>query len=48
MSDIFHLNSVSELHQLFGLEKPLHPLITIIREWPETDIDFSNMISRFT
>ena len=43
MNGIFHLNSVAELHQLFGLEKPLHPLVTIIRKWPETDVDFSNL-----
>lgn len=42
MSDIFHLKSVAELHHLFGLEKPLHPLITIVKEWPEIDFDFEN------
>jgi AraC-like DNA-binding protein len=42
MSDFFHLKSIAELHRLFGLEKPLHPLITIIKEWPEIDFDFGN------
>lgn len=42
MSDFFHLKSVSELHHLFGMEKPLHPLITIIKGWPEIDFDFGN------
>ena len=43
MNDIFHLNSVAGLHQLFGLEKQLQTLVTIIRKWPETDIDLSNL-----
>lgn len=42
MSDFFHLKSIAELHRLFGLEKPLHPLITIVKEWPEIDFDFVN------
>lgn len=42
MANFFHLKSISELHHLFGLEKPLHPLITIIKEWPEIDFDFGN------
>lgn len=43
MPDFFHTKSVSEVHRLFGSEKPLHPLITIIREWPKTDFDFSTV-----
>ena len=42
MSDFFHLKSISELHHSFGLGKPSHPLITIIKEWPQTDFDFAN------
>jgi AraC-like DNA-binding protein len=42
MSDFFHLKSIAELHRMFGIEKPLHPLITIIKEWPEIDFDFGN------
>ncbi len=42
MADFFHLKSIAELHRLFGFGKPLHPLITIIKEWPETDFDFEN------
>ena len=42
MADFFHLKSIAELHRLFDLEKPLHPLITVIREWPEIDFDFGN------
>jgi AraC-like DNA-binding protein len=42
MADFFHLNSIAELHHVFGLEKPLHPLISIIKEWPEIGFDFGN------
>ncbi len=42
MTDFFRLKSIAELHSMFGLEKPLHPLITIIKEWPEIDFDFGN------
>lgn len=42
MSAFFHVKSIAELHRLFGMEKPLHPLITIIKEWPEIDFDFEN------
>lgn len=42
MSEFFHLKSIAELHHLFGLQKPLHPLITIIKEWPQIDFDFGN------
>ncbi|MBL4648813.1 MAG: helix-turn-helix transcriptional regulator [Aureispira sp.] len=47
MSDFFHVKSVTEVHDLFGLEKPLHPLITIIRGWPAIDFDFSNIKMTF-
>ncbi|MFK8046667.1 MAG: helix-turn-helix domain-containing protein [Crocinitomicaceae bacterium] len=43
MTDFYHIKSISEIHKVFGLEKPLHPLITIIRKWPETDFDFSKV-----
>lgn len=43
MLDFFHLKSISEIHNLFGLGKPAHPLITIVKEWPATDFDFANI-----
>ena len=43
MADFFHINSISQVHDLFGLKKPLHPLITIIKQWPKVDLDFSNL-----
>jgi AraC-like DNA-binding protein len=43
MTDFFHIKSIAEVHHFFGLEKPLHPLITIIREFPTVDFSFSNV-----
>jgi AraC-like DNA-binding protein len=43
MTDFFHIKSISEVHSLFGLPAPLHPLITIVKEWPQVDIDFKNI-----
>lgn len=31
MSDIIHVESISKVHQMLGLEKPKHPLVTILR-----------------
>jgi AraC-like DNA-binding protein len=43
MTEFYHIKTISEVHTMFGLEKPLHPLITIIRKWPEVDFDFSKV-----
>jgi AraC-like DNA-binding protein len=43
MPDFFHIKSIAQVHDLLGLGKPLHPLITIVRKWPEVDFDFSNV-----
>ena len=43
MADIYRIKSISEVHQMFGLDKPKHPLITIIRKWPQIDFDFGNI-----
>jgi len=43
MADIYRIKSISEVHQMFGLDKPKHPLITIIRKWPQVDFDFGNI-----
>ena len=43
MADIYRIKSISEVHQMFGLDKPKHPLITIIRKWPQIDFDFGNV-----
>ncbi len=38
----YHAKNVSEVHHFFGLSKPLHPLITVIKKWPVVDCDFAN------
>lgn len=38
--NFLHVKSISETNRMLGLGKPLHPLVTIIRRWPE--VDFSN------
>ena len=40
MKDIFPIGSISALHKTFGLPKPSHPLISIVRKWPKSDFDF--------
>ncbi|MFT5820716.1 MAG: AraC-like DNA-binding protein [Crocinitomix sp.] len=43
MAEFYHIKNISEVNQLFGLGKPLHPLITVIRQWPKVDFDFSKV-----
>lgn len=43
MSEVYRIKSITEVHEIFGLVKPVHPLITIIRKWPETDFDFGDI-----
>ncbi|MFT6981267.1 MAG: AraC-like DNA-binding protein [Crocinitomicaceae bacterium] len=40
MPDFYKIKSVTEVHKLFGLDAPAHPLITIVRQWPKVDFDF--------
>jgi hypothetical protein len=42
MTNFLHISSIAQVHHFFNLGKPLHPLITIIREWPSIDFDFSS------
>lgn len=42
MPTFHHTKSVSEVHQLVGMKPPAHPLITVIRKWPEVDYDAAN------
>lgn len=42
MSVFYHTKSISEAHHFLGMNPPSHPLITIIREWPQVDFDFDN------
>jgi AraC-like DNA-binding protein len=43
MGEFYRIKSISEVHKMFGLAKPTHPLITIIRKWPQVDFDFGNI-----
>lgn len=31
MKEVFHIKSISDMHDIFGLSKPKHPLVSIIR-----------------
>lgn len=42
MSDIIHIKSISQLHQLLNIEKPLHPLISVVRHTKEMNLNFGN------
>ena len=37
MQDILHIESISDMHEVFGLEKPKHPLVSVI-DFKEADI----------
>lgn len=47
MNEIYRLKSISETHKMFGLDKPKHPLITIIRKWPQIDFENVKITSEF-
>lgn len=46
MSDFVHIKSIAEVHRLFGLGKPLHPLISI--SWHQAGKDFDFGDTKFT
>lgn len=35
MSNIYHIQTISEIHTQMGLPKPKHPLVSVIQEFPE-------------
>lgn len=43
MMKFIHISSITEVHRFIGAEKPLHPLITVIRKWPEINFDFTDV-----
>lgn len=43
MTQFLHINSISEVHNFFGLEPPAHPLITVFRQWPDIEYDFGQV-----
>lgn len=47
MSSIYNIKTISEAHQLLGLEKPLHPLISVFRHTPEMNLNIQNVSVAF-
>ena len=43
MTNFYKIKSVSQVHTMLGLEKPKHPLITIIRKWPQMNSDYGEV-----
>ena len=43
MSNIIHVNSISEVYQFLESDTPIHPLITVIRRWPKVKVDLSEV-----
>lgn len=41
MSAIIHIRTIDEMYKMWKNIKPVHPLITVIREWPKADFDMS-------
>ena len=42
MNDILDIRSISEMHQLLNIEKPAHPLISIVRHTKDMNLNFGN------
>jgi len=40
MKDILHIKSISEMHQLLDIEKPAHPLISVVRHTKDMNLSF--------
>ena len=40
MSDIIHIKSIAQLHDLLAIEKPLHPLISVVRHSNTMNLNF--------
>lgn len=42
MSDIIHIKSLAQLHDLLAIEKPLHPLISVVRHSHSMNLNFGD------
>ena len=43
MKEIIRVESITRVHDFFGLEKPKHPLISVVRNYQSwEEIDFQN------
>ena len=40
MKDILNIKSISEMHQLLAIEKPTHPLISVVRHTKDMNLSF--------
>lgn len=43
MTEFIHIKSISQLHQLMEIEKPVHPLISVVRHSKDMKISFGNV-----
>jgi len=43
MGQILHIESIAQVYNYLHAEMPPHPLITLIRRWPKTDLDLSKV-----
>jgi hypothetical protein len=44
MSKILHVESISEMHRLLQIDKPEHPLISVVRHSPRMNLNFGRDI----
>lgn len=42
MSNIIHIKSIAQLHDLLAIEKPLHPLISVVRHSHSMNLNFGD------
>ncbi|MBL4702940.1 MAG: AraC family transcriptional regulator [Flavobacteriales bacterium] len=47
MPNIYNIKSITEAHKLLGLEKPMHPLISVFRHSPDMNLDFKDVSASF-
>ena len=45
MNDILQIKSISEMHQLLEIEKPAHPLISVVRHTKGMNLSFGGNLS---
>ncbi len=43
MNEILRIKSISEIHRLLNVEKPLHPLVSVCKHIPEMNLDITNV-----
>jgi len=43
MTELIHIKSIEEVYRFLGTPNPSHPLITIIRQWPKSNRDVSQI-----